>query len=65
MLFVDLGDLGGVSDVVTAPNLPWKRFTHAEQVAQVDEEVVAVVLSVDTERGQVSLSLRNSSTIPS
>ncbi|MBQ0866790.1 S1 RNA-binding domain-containing protein [Streptomyces smyrnaeus] len=55
VLFVDLD---GASGVVTAPNLSWKRFTHAEQVAQVGEEVVAVVLSVDTERDQVSLSLK-------
>ncbi|MGP3973344.1 S1 RNA-binding domain-containing protein [Streptomyces sp. 8N114] len=55
VLFVDLG---GAAGVVTAPNLSWTRFTHPEQVARVGEEVVAVFLSVDSERDQVSLSLK-------
>ncbi|WP_369204189.1 S1 RNA-binding domain-containing protein [Streptomyces sp. PU-14G] len=55
VLFVDLGNASGV---VTAPNLSWRRFSHPTQVAQVGEEIVAVVLSVDREREQVSLSLK-------
>ncbi|MEW2220614.1 S1 RNA-binding domain-containing protein [Streptomyces sp. NPDC006990] len=55
ILFIDLD---GVSGVVTAPNLSWRRFTHPEQVAHIGEEVVAVVLSIDTDRNQVSLSLK-------
>jgi ribosomal protein S1 len=55
VLFVDLGNASGV---VTAPNLSWRRFSHPTQVAQVGDEVVTVVLSVDREREQVSLSLK-------
>ncbi|MBO8192835.1 S1 RNA-binding domain-containing protein [Streptomyces oryzae] len=55
VLFVDLGHTAGV---VTAPNLSWRHFTHPEQIARVGEKVVGVVLSVDTERDQVSLSLK-------
>ncbi|MFD4141884.1 S1 RNA-binding domain-containing protein [Streptomyces sp. NPDC058572] len=48
-------DLGGVDGIVTVPNLTWQRVDHPSQVGQ---EIVASVLSVDVEREQVSLSLK-------
>ena len=54
-LFVDLHDAPAV---VTAPNLSWKKFTHPSQISQVGDEVVGIILNVDTEHNQVSLSLK-------
>ncbi|TXC95026.1 S1 RNA-binding domain-containing protein [Streptomyces sp. ISID311] len=54
-VFVDLGGAVGIVDV---PNLSWRRFDHPSQVAHKGQEVVATVLSVDLEREQASLSIK-------
>lgn len=51
-------DLGGAVGIVTVPNLSWRRFDHPSQVAHTGQEVVVTVLSVDLEREQASLSIK-------
>ncbi|MFD8546679.1 S1 RNA-binding domain-containing protein [Streptomyces sp. NPDC059649] len=52
-------DLDGVTGVVTAPNLSWVSVDHPSQVVRVGQEIVVVVLSIDTEREQVSVSIKD------
>ncbi|MFE7129136.1 S1 RNA-binding domain-containing protein [Streptomyces sp. NPDC057617] len=52
-------DLDGVSGVITAANLSWRSVDHPSQVVQKGKEVVVSVLSVDLDRKQVSLSLKD------
>lgn len=54
-VFVDLGTASGI---VTVPNLSWRKFDHPSETAQVGQSVIAVVLSIDPDRDQVSLSLK-------
>ncbi|MFI1200620.1 S1 RNA-binding domain-containing protein [Streptomyces sp. NPDC020883] len=54
-VFVNLGDAVGI---VTVPNLSWRHFDHPSQVAHTGQEVVVTVLSVDLEREQASLSIK-------
>ncbi|MEU0838656.1 S1 RNA-binding domain-containing protein [Streptomyces sp. NPDC005962] len=54
-VFVDLGDAVGI---VTVPNLSWKRIDHPSQAANVGQEVIVTVLSVDLDHRQASLSLK-------
>ncbi|MFE9729180.1 S1 RNA-binding domain-containing protein [Streptomyces sp. NPDC005863] len=51
-------DLGGAVGLITVANLSWQRFEHPSEVARVGDEVVASVLSVDLDREQASLSLK-------
>lgn len=55
-IFVDLGTASGV---VTVANASWRKFNHLSEVAHVGQEAVGVVLSVDLDREQVSLSLKD------
>ncbi|MDF5753596.1 S1 RNA-binding domain-containing protein [Spongiactinospora sp. TRM90649] len=54
-VFVDLGDVEGV---ITNVNLSWGRFDHPADIVNVGQNVAVVVLAVDLERMQLSLSLR-------
>ncbi|MFF3337914.1 S1 RNA-binding domain-containing protein [Streptomyces flavidovirens] len=51
-------DLGGAVGIITVPNLSWGRISHPAEVTEVGKEVVVTVLSVDLERAQSSLSLK-------
>ncbi|MFF4779583.1 S1 RNA-binding domain-containing protein [Microtetraspora fusca] len=51
-------DLNGADGLVRVPELAWRRFEDASEIVQVGQEVVVVVLHVDLERAQVSLSLK-------
>ncbi|MEN2420390.1 S1 RNA-binding domain-containing protein [Streptomyces rimosus] len=52
-------DLDGVTGFVTVPNITWERIDHPSQALQTGEEITAVVLSVDPERHQSSLSIKD------
>jgi small subunit ribosomal protein S1 len=54
-VFVDLGDVEGV---ITSINLSWTRFDHPSEIVNVGQRVAVVVLAVDLERMQISLSLK-------
>ncbi len=54
--FVDLGGFDGMISVI---NLSWTRFDHPAEIVRVGQEVVVTVLHVDSERGQVALSLKS------
>ncbi|MFF7654756.1 S1 RNA-binding domain-containing protein [Streptomyces sp. NPDC007983] len=51
-------DLGGAVGIVTPANLSWKRIDHPSQVTRTGQEVLVTVLSVDVEREQASVSLK-------
>jgi ribosomal protein S1 len=56
-VYVDLGPCLGL---VTVVNLAWERFDHPSQVVdRVGQELTVVVLNVDLEREEVSLSLKD------
>ncbi|MEU5955402.1 S1 RNA-binding domain-containing protein [Streptomyces sp. NPDC047525] len=54
-VFVDLGVTKGI---ITVPNLSWRHFSHPSEVVGVGDEVTVCVLSVDLDREQASLSLK-------
>ncbi|MBE1592349.1 S1 RNA-binding domain-containing protein [Nonomuraea angiospora] len=54
-VFVDLGDMEGV---ITSINLSWGNFNHPSEVVSVGQSVAVVVLAVDLQRMQISLSLK-------
>ncbi|MEU2629774.1 S1 RNA-binding domain-containing protein [Kitasatospora sp. NPDC007106] len=56
-VLVDIGD--GVEGLVAVPQLSWRHVADVSEVAGVGDEVSVVVLGVDLERGEVSLSLKD------
>ncbi|WP_051732247.1 S1 RNA-binding domain-containing protein [Kitasatospora phosalacinea] len=56
-VLVDIG--GGVEGLVTVPQVSWKRLSDLSEVAEVGAKVNVVVLGVDPERGDVSLSIKD------
>lgn len=51
-------DLGGADGLIHLSELSWNRVTHPNEVVKVGERVKVQVLSVDTERRRIGLSLR-------
>nr|WP_179419267.1 S1 RNA-binding domain-containing protein [Streptomyces sp. TLI_235] len=56
-VLVDIGD--GVEGLVTMPQLSRQRVADVSDVTDVGDEVNVVVLGVDPERGEVSLSMKD------
>jgi small subunit ribosomal protein S1 len=50
--------LGGVDGLVHRSEISWGRFNHPQEVIQKGQKVRAKVLSVDTERERVNLSIK-------
>ncbi|MFJ9720302.1 S1 RNA-binding domain-containing protein [Streptomyces sp. NPDC101213] len=50
---------GGHRGLITVVNLTWDRFDHPSQVMEEGDEITVVVLSVDAERAEVSLSRKD------
>lgn len=53
-----LVDLGGIEGFVSSANLSWRRFSDCSEVVNVGQELSVLVLGVDIEREQVTLSLK-------
>lgn len=51
-------DLGGADGLIHLSELSWNRVNHPSEVVKVGEEVKVQVLTVDTERRRIGLSLR-------
>lgn len=51
-------DLGGADGLIHLSELSWNRVSHPGEVVKVGEKVKVQVLSVDTERRRIGLSLR-------
>ncbi|SES67125.1 30S ribosomal protein S1 [Anaerobranca gottschalkii] len=51
-------DLGGIDGLIHVSNLSWEKVDDPSTVLEVGQEVEAVVLKVDAEKGKVSLSLK-------
>jgi small subunit ribosomal protein S1 len=51
-------DLGGADGLIHLSELSWNRVTHPNEVVKVGERIKVQVLSVDTERRRIGLSLR-------
>ena len=56
--FGALIDLNGLDALLHISNMSWERISHPSEVVPVGEEIEAVVLDVDHEEEQVSLSLK-------
>jgi small subunit ribosomal protein S1 len=53
--FIDFGDWQGLLRI---PEISWARIHHPSDVLTIGQEIETVILYVDRERGQVSLSLK-------
>ncbi|MFC5819668.1 S1 RNA-binding domain-containing protein [Nonomuraea harbinensis] len=51
-------DLDGAEGFVNVAELSWRRFEDTGEIVRIGQEVVGMVLHVDLEREQVSLSLK-------
>ncbi|HSR47510.1 MAG TPA: S1 RNA-binding domain-containing protein [Anaerolineales bacterium] len=51
-------DIGGADGLVHLSEISWKRLGHPSEALEVGQEVQVKVLSVDTERRRISLSMR-------
>ena len=51
-------DLDGAEGFVNVTELSWRRFENTGEIVRIGQEVVGMVLHVDLEREQVSLSLK-------
>lgn len=51
-------DLGGMDGLLHITDLAWRRVKHPSEVIAVGEEVTAVVLKFDQDRGRVSLGMK-------
>jgi small subunit ribosomal protein S1 len=51
-------DLGGVEGLAHISELSWTRVDHPKNFYQIGQELEALVLQVDKEKGRVSLSLK-------
>ncbi len=51
-------DLGGMDGLLHVTDLAWGRVTHASEVVQPGQEVQVKVLKYDSEKGRVSLGLK-------
>jgi small subunit ribosomal protein S1 len=60
-VFVNVADTTGI---ITIPNLSWKRINDPSEVVQEGDTVSVMVLSVDSERRQISLSLKELTSDP-
>lgn len=54
-VFVNVADTTGI---ITIPHLSWKRINDPSEVVQEGDMVSVMVLSVDSERRQITLSLK-------
>ncbi|WBW99324.1 30S ribosomal protein S1 [Oceanirhabdus sp. W0125-5] len=52
-------DIGGIEGLVHITELSWKRVKSTDDVVKVGDEVEVFVLSVDSEKGRVSLSMKD------
>jgi small subunit ribosomal protein S1 len=57
-------DLGGIDGLIHISELSWRPVEHPARVVQVGEKVLVEVLGVDTNKGKISLSLKNTSEDP-
>jgi small subunit ribosomal protein S1 len=51
-------DLGGADGLIHLSELSWNRITHPNEVVQIGDKVQVQILSIDTERRRIGLSLR-------
>lgn len=51
-------DLGGMDGLLHITDLAWRRVKHPSEVITVGDEVTAVVLKFDQDRGRVSLGMK-------
>jgi small subunit ribosomal protein S1 len=60
--FVDLG--GGIQGLLHVSEMGWSRMTKPAEVVQPGDEITVKVLSVDDEKGRISLGLKQLQTDP-
>lgn len=57
-------DLGGVDGLIHISEMSWGRISNPKEVLKEGQEVEAIVLDVDKEKGKISLSLKDSNKNP-
>ncbi|MCL2216915.1 MAG: 30S ribosomal protein S1 [Defluviitaleaceae bacterium] len=64
---VDFGafiDLGGVDGLIHVSEVSWKRVRRPSEVLAVGDEITATVIAIDSEKGKISLTLKDITTNP-
>jgi len=51
-------DIGGVDGLIHVSDLSWQRVKHPSDIVKEEQEVEVKVLSIDRERGRISLGLK-------
>lgn len=57
-------DLGGVDGLIHISEMSWGRITNPKEVLTEGQQVEAIILDVDKEKGKISLSLKDSANNP-
>lgn len=57
-------DLGGIDGLLYIADMSWKKVSHPSEVVAVGDEINVMVLSIDREKGKVSLGLKQTMSDP-
>jgi len=57
-------DLGGVDGLIHIADMSWKKISHPSEMVAVGDEIEAMVLSFDKEKGKISLGLKQTTPDP-
>ncbi|MDR3116661.1 MAG: 30S ribosomal protein S1 [Bifidobacteriaceae bacterium] len=57
-------DLGGMDGLVHVSELSWNHVMHPSEVVKVGDEVTVEVLSIETEKSRISLSIKSTESDP-
>ncbi|MDR3152506.1 MAG: 30S ribosomal protein S1 [Bifidobacteriaceae bacterium] len=57
-------DLGGMDGLVHVSELSWNHVMHPSEVVKVGDEVTVEVLSIETEKNRISLSIKSTESDP-
>ncbi|MCK5844282.1 MAG: 30S ribosomal protein S1, partial [Victivallales bacterium] len=57
-------DLGGMDGLLHITDMSWGRISHPSEMIEVAQEMEVVILAIDTDRGRISLGLKQKSDNP-
>ncbi|NOY74757.1 MAG: 30S ribosomal protein S1 [Kiritimatiellaeota bacterium] len=57
-------DLGGMDGLLHITDMSWGRISHPSEMIEVGQELEVMILAIDTDRGRISLGLKQKSDNP-
>ncbi|MDR3109200.1 MAG: 30S ribosomal protein S1 [Planctomycetaceae bacterium] len=57
-------DLGGIDGLLHITDMSWGRISHPSEMVKLDDEVEVVILTIDREKGKISLGMKQKSASP-